>query len=139
MKKFAIFLGGLIVIAALSAGWFLYNKPHRRVATEKPAYMLNASQLFTEFEEDEPSAHSRYNEQVIEISGNLGKVAQNTEGTAVALIRTDLGFINCEMTESYDDLLTLEIGQPVSIKGLYIGFDDLLGEIQLKNCILTSH
>lgn len=139
MKRFAVFLGVLIVLASLVYGWRLYNKPHRNIAKEKADFIVEAAGFYQEFEQDQDLAHDRYDNRVIEINGTLQKISRTADGKAMLLLGDSGGYINCEMHEDYDALQgKVKDGQPVSLKGLYIGYDDLLGEVQLKECQLIE-
>lgn len=139
MKRFAIILGILIVVAGLVYGWRLYNKPHRNIEKEKADFIVQAAEFYHEFEQDQHSAHTRYNNRVIEIHGKLENISRNADGKAALLIGGPDGYINCEMNEDYDALEgKITDGQAVSVKGLYIGYDDLLGEVQIKECNLIE-
>ena len=55
------------------------------------------------------------------------------------VISGETAIVNCELSNPGTiKVNTQNIGKPISVKGLFVGYDDLLGEIQLKKCTIIS-
>jgi hypothetical protein len=137
--KVVLILFGVGLIAAALIYVFYYNKPHRDIKREAADFELTAGELVREFIADEGAAHQKFNERVILLRGDVKQVIDRREGFSIVLIDGQEGLINCEFNESYDVLTEkIDEGETATIKGLYIGYNDLLHEIQLKQCTLEE-
>lgn len=113
---------------------FYYNKPHRDIEREGFDYELTAGDLYSSFQENETAAHQKFYDRVILVSGDVKQVIDRDD-LSIILLEGAGGVINCEMNEKYDDLINyVDVGENIQIKCLYVGYNDLLEEIQLKNC-----
>jgi hypothetical protein len=129
----------IFLIGAVLVYIFYYNKPHRDIQREAADFQLSAEEMVSEFMIDEVAAHRKFNDKVILISGKVNQVIDRREDFSIILVEGSGGLINCEINESYDDLMDkIELGATAHIKGLYIGYNDLLNEIQLKQCSIEE-
>jgi hypothetical protein len=127
------------LIGAVLVYIFYYNKPHRDIQREAADFELSADEIVSEFMIDEVAAHQKFNDKVILISGKINQIIDRRDDFSIILIEGSGGLINCEINESYDDLMNkVEVGGVANIKGLYIGYNDLLNEIQLKQCSIEE-
>ena len=135
MKRGLIFAGIILALSILIFGLYQYNKPHRDIASSAADYRLSADELFLEFEKNRETASSRYVDKVITFSGIISTVQQNQTGGYNILLKGRQGSVNCEI----DPTLNLNIenlleNTLVNVKGLCVGSDDLLQELQFKKC-----
>jgi hypothetical protein len=56
MKKLVLF-GIVALVVGLGVAYYLWNKPHRDIASEDAAFALTADELFDAFEADETAAN----------------------------------------------------------------------------------
>ena len=79
---------------------------------------------------------------MVVVSAELLSVEPVSEQVVSVQLGGDKGRANCQLHSSQSTSeWTNQIGQEVKVKGLFVGFDDLLGEIQLKeahNFIMTK-
>jgi hypothetical protein len=131
---FGLLLAGVLMFLA----YRYYNKPHREVWREEAAYRLHIDDIFREFQTDEAVAFEKYNSQVIELLGTYSRMEGSAESDILLLTGT-AGNANCLM-QAHDpsEYSQLEEGQEVRLKGLFVGYDDLLSEIQLRDCRLVE-
>ena len=135
MKKNLILIGIILLVAIVIYGIFQYHKPHRDIASEKSSYDLSADDLYREFEQDIDKASIRYADKVITFAGTISNVEQNQNGGYNILLKGEKGVVNCEVDATPDvDKQGLQENSHVKIKGLCVGFDDLLQELQFKKC-----
>ena len=139
MKRNIIFSGIILVIAIAIFGLYQYNKPHRNIASAEADYELSADDLCSEFEKDVETASIKYADKVITFSGVISNVQQNQNGSYNVLLKGRTGSINCETDPALDfDEENLSENTSVKIKGLCIGYDDLLQELQFKKCSIIQ-
>lgn len=125
----------IVLIAAIIGGgvvYFIYNKPHRDIASEEAAYTLTADELFDAFEADEQAANAKYLDKVVAVSGPLADVTANGAGQSVLTITATnamLGGISATMQSKEAPALTL--GESVTVKCRCTGY---LMDVILINC-----
>ena len=135
MKRGLIFSGTVLVIAIIVVGLYQYNKPHKDIASSTADYELSADELYNEFEGDIEAASKRYADKVITFSGIISNVQQNQAGGYNILLKGQKGSINCEIDPAMGlNAENLLENTSVKIKGLCVGYDDLLQELQFKKC-----
>jgi len=127
----------IIVIAAIIGGtvaYRMYNKPHRDIASEDAAFSLTADALFDAFEEDEAAANALYLDKVVEVTGDVAEVTDNSAGQAVIIITAAnamLGGVSATMQET--GIVNISEGETVTVKCRCTGF---LMDVILINCSL---
>lgn len=123
------------ILLAGGIAYFMYNKPHRDVASEKPAFTLSADQLFDEYEADEAAANTKYLDQTVEVSGTIAEVGTNDAGQNFVILAAEnamIGGVSATFQENTDGLTE---GQSVSLKCRCTG---KLMDVVLINCTLSK-
>lgn len=135
MKKIiGIALAGLLIIV-IGFIYFQYNKPHRNISSEDASYYVAVDSIFNEFALDESGAYEKYHQKVIVVSGEVNLVDKNDQGLFSVLLQGDMGVANCELDPAENmEFWNDQVGKQVRLKGLFVGYDDLLQELQLKEC-----
>jgi hypothetical protein len=125
----------ILTIGGAVVAYMMYNKPHKDIAAAKIDHSLNLAVLMDEFSNSPEEASSKYTSKVVAIDGLLKSIEKGTP--TYILIEDDKGRIaNCEMLGSLE--ANLNIGESVKVKGLFIGYEDLLEELQLKKCSILE-
>jgi len=126
-KKFKILA---ILFVVLIIGFFSYNYVMtgggRDLETEKSEFNISAVDIFAEFSANAEIATTKYLNKAVEISGNVTSV----NGNVISLDDK----ISCQ-------LLVLEkvaIDSQLKIKGRVTGYDDLLEELKLDQCLIVK-
>ena len=135
MKRGLLLSGIMLVVLIAIFGLYQYNKPHRDIASAKADFELSADELYNEFEQNPETASERYADKVITFSGIISNIQKNQSGGYSILLKGEKGNINCEIDPATN--LNVEIlteNTSVKVKGLYVGYDDLLQELQFKKC-----
>ena len=128
-----------MLVSIVIYGIFQYNKPHRDIASEESIYDLSADELYNEFEKDAEKASIQYADKVITFAGTISNVQQNQNGGYNILLKGEKGIINCEIDANPNlDKQSLSENSFVKIKGLCVGYDDLLQELQFKKCSIIQ-
>ena len=97
--------------------------PHEKTADVESAYKGKASDFITSINIDTTITAGI----VIELSGRVTSVLDST-------ITIDNN-IFCQFS---NQPTLINLGENVLVKGRYIGFDDIMGEVKLDNCILKK-
>jgi len=137
MKK-TLFIGGSIavIIVALYI-YYMYNKPHIDVQHQEADFEIEADIILNDFISDAAEAALKYNGKIIIVEGILNsEITMESESRSI-LIASGEAIINCELDSTQVPELQGYIkGDPISIKGIFVGYDDLLEELQLNNCYI---
>jgi autotransporter translocation and assembly factor TamB len=131
MKKILI---SIFLVLALIVGYFVYSyvyKTHRDIASEKGSFTVTADEIHKEFLADEQKANEKYLDKTIEVLG----VVSSIDLTGNALV------IDGKMFAVFKDKLpqNFEKQSKIKIKGRFIGYDDLLEEMKMDQCIIESN
>ena len=127
MKKKIIYV--LIAIVALAfLGYNYMYQDHRDISTEKAAFTLTSASFFNEFESDSEKAQTKYLNQTLELSG----VVTALDETSITLDNT----IFCSLNGNQKN--THQLNTKITVKGRFIGYDDLLEEIKLDQTTILK-
>lgn len=121
MKKTIIFL--LIAAAAVTCGYFYLYKGHRDIANEPADYTATTAQFQQEFAANDSLANARYLDKTVVVTGKVTGIDEMAKSIIV-----DQKLTATFGTASASDFKT---GQDVTIKGRFIGYDDLLEEFRM--------
>ncbi|MFL1011216.1 OB-fold protein [Flavisericum labens] len=125
MKKWGTLI--VIVIIGILAYNYIYQK-HRNIKTEKAAYALSAIEIRDEFSVNPNQSESKYLNRTIEIKGEVTETSINS----ITLNNT----VFCQFSNELDT--SLKINSQITIKGRFIGYDDLLEQIKLDQCLIIN-
>ena len=131
------YLSIIIVVMIMAAGYFIYNKPHRDILSEKAQYSLSLVEMNNEFLADEDAAYKKYFNQVVEISGTAVSIDEKANERYDVVLESEGIIANGEIIE-IDAQPAKLIDQQVLLKGLFIGYDNLLEEIKLSECSIKQ-
>jgi len=131
MKKKKVIILGVIVLAILAAGFvydYTFNSKHRDIANEEATIVLSANELFSDFQNDESSATTKYLDKVIAIEGEITAVEIN-----------DI-ILNNQIQASFnvEQLLKVEEGTSLTIKGRCVGYDELLEMVKIDQATIIN-
>lgn len=139
MKKVIIIL---LLLGIAVGGYVFYfaNKPTETAADKPSAYVVSATQLIEEFEQDEVSANNKYNNTTIEINGTIADIQINGENVDVTFeLEDDFSNLNVQLISEMKSDLRLELGKPVKLKAEYVGVNTDLGiDVEFKQGIILK-
>lgn len=122
-KKYIILI--LIVILAIVGYNYIY-KNHRDIEGEKAAFTVNSKELLNGYLQNAEQTNAKYLDKTIEIKGVV------TEVNDLSLVLD--GQVFCTFNENPG----IEVNQEVLVKGRLIGFDDLLEEVKIDQCVILK-
>ena len=125
MRKYWILIA-IVVIAFL--GYNYLYKEHRNIESENARFSLTAQEIHLEFNNDPVVSQNKYGNVTIAISGHVSEINE-TEITI-----DDKVF--CQFSEQITQKET-PLNSKITIKGRFIGYDDLLEQIKLDQCIIN--
>lgn len=125
MQKKIIIIA-LIIIAIVGFGYNYIYQEHRNIDNEVAEFTLTSIDIAKEFESNSIDTEKKYLNKTIEVSGEITEINKNdiTLGDKVF----------CQFTERINQKLK----QQIKIKGRVIGYDDLLEQIKLDQCIIIN-
>lgn len=144
--KFVLFCAAIAVIIGLSVAIYMFFKPQRNIADEKPVYTITAGELYKEFSTNEIVANQKYlsdkNGKVIQISGLVSEVIAQAD-TAVSITIKDttmpIGDILCSVGKNDLAKATkFKKGDKIVLKGECTGYVDLTNEVSLSKCVIVK-
>ena len=136
-KNLIIKLSVLLVVMAVATVYFVYNKPHRNILDEEAKFSLSLTEMNEEFLADEDAAYKKYFNQVVEISGTAATINKKQNDRYDVVLESNGIIANGELIYTGDDVAAL-IKKEVLLKGLFIGYDNLLEEIKLSECSIKQ-
>jgi hypothetical protein len=137
MRRKVVLLIAAALLIMTAVFFALYNKPHRSVKGEEPAFDLSVSQLIEAFSDDENRADSMYTGKIIQVTGSLRKMIRN-DSTLILVLGADeeLMGVSCYMEKTQiprSEKLTR--GESITVKGFCNG---MLMDVVLDNGILVK-
>ena len=139
MKK-AIYIPGIIIIifGALYA-YYMFNKPHINVQKQDADFEISGDAILNDFLSDPSAANIKYSGKIILVDGTLNsEISENTAVKSI-LISSEEAIINCELDSTQmTDIHKFTKGDQIYVKGIFVGYDDLLGELQINNCYIVE-
>lgn len=127
-KKLKIVLISLVVM--LIVGFLSYNYVMtggaRDLENEKSEFTVSAVSVFGEFAANSETATAKYINKAVEISGEVTSV----NGNVITLDEK----VSCQLLVSEKTALNSQ----VKIKGRVTGYDDLLEELKLDQCLILK-
>ena len=119
----------LVFIVLLIIVYAVWNKPHKNYSNTKPNITIDSSNFINEFKTNSTLATEKYLNQVILVNGNV------TDRLTKSVVLNN-GIVCTLDSSSLKALGLIQINGEVSIKGRFVGFDDLFEEIRLDHCFI---
>ena len=127
MKKIIF---SLLFLLRLVGVYFYVYKAHRDIAKEEVSYVIAVPSLFLEYQSNESAANTKYLDKTIVVSGKVSSLNMETRSIVLdeKLFATFLDKIPA----------TIQPNSQLKIKGRLIGYDSLLEEIKMDQCIILN-
>ena len=119
----------LLIILLAIAVYFVWNKPHKDYSNMKTDITISSLNFINEFKANSTLATEKYLNQIIFVSGN-------TTDKLTKSVVLDNGIVCTLDSSSLKALGLIQINNEISIKGRFVGFDDLFEEIRLDHCFI---
>jgi hypothetical protein len=127
MKKIIL---AVLFLLVLIGGYFYVYQEHRDIAKEDVSYDVAVPTLFSEYQSNESAANTKYLDKTIVVSGKVTALNKETLSLVLdeKLFATFLGEIPSG----------IEPNSRIKVKGRLIGYDSLLEEIKMDQCIILN-
>lgn len=136
MKKIIILIVGLIVCGTLITAYYLYNKPHKDIASANVDYTVPARQLYAQYENNGQKANSKYLNKILVTHGIVAQIKRDSTITIMLETGDMVGYVACELDEySEHGDISIEKGDKVTMKGIMAG---KLIDVILIRCIILD-
>ena len=144
MKKAFLVILIIVAVGAVAVYYFVYNKPHRDIHSEKAAFSIPASELYDTFTTNTDEANAKYLNKVISVSGTVSDIATLDDGVKIVLATEGEMFgVACSFSgEEAEQAKNVQVGSQVTIKGLCTGYsgDDIMpGDVVLIKCNIQDN
>ncbi len=132
MKRILLLLLALAGVGA-AVGFYLWNKPHKDMATAKTDVTVDAKALFNEYAADETACNAKYLDKVIAVNGTIKEVT-NDEGSIKISLDTGQPFgVRCGLSSTVTHARTsFNPGEPITLKGTCSGLNF---DVLISNCV----
>ena len=128
MKKFFIIALSFSVLAFLGY-WYVF-KNDRNFSSEESIKVTNVLNIITEFNENDIAANAKYLDKMIEFSGSVSLVDFKNK----TMMLEEKVFTSFKP----EDFVVVKENTIIKIKGRFLGYDELLEEIKLDNCMILK-
>jgi hypothetical protein len=130
--KIALFVVLLIAIGSILAALILYNKKHPDTSKAKPDFVVTATTLQKEFEDNETAASARYINKILEVSGTIVSITSSDSTNTNISLKTgsDISSVICNFRKITGPS-KFKTGNEITLRGECSGF---LMDVLLKNC-----
>jgi hypothetical protein len=127
-KKLLIGMSLCAVIASLT--YFYAYKGHREISSSSTDYVVTISGLQNEFATDNRLATLKYQNTIVELSARITSIDSESNGVVLG------GKVFATFKDSV--LKNITSGEKLTIKGRFLGYDELLGEFKIDQCSITN-
>ena len=125
-KKFKIIIFSIVAIIVVTFAGYYYvmHGGARNLSNEETAFTISSKKITDQFAANVDASNKKYLDKAIAING----IVTNVNGKEVILDNS----IICNLKEVD---ATIQKNQKVTLKGRVVGYDDLMGEIKLDQCL----
>lgn len=139
LLKIGLILFGIGLVAGIGTYLYVFHKPHRNIAREKPAYVMDAKQLHDDFMNNEDGSYEKYGNKVIEVKGAVENITLDENSASIVFI-DEMDGVNCafdslSMVKNLEKLKKVNVGDSIELKGQCDGYDMIMGVV-LSRCVL---
>lgn len=129
--KIILIIALVAVLGAIGYGYYLYNKPAKKISEENPELVVAATKLISDFSANAEKLTTEYVGKVVQVKGKVSMIENGNESKIVII---DNG-IKCEFNNLET---TLNKDQEITVKGLFTGYDDMFNELSLAKCHIVQ-
>ena len=134
--KIALYFVVIIAIGSILAALILFNKKHPDTAKVKPDFVLTATVLQKDFENNEAAASTKYINKILEVSGTILSVTPADSSNTNISLKTgnEMSSVICTCHKLADPS-KFKPGDNITLRGECSGF---LMDVLLNNCSVIT-
>lgn len=139
--KIALWCFVVGVIVGLAVLYYVFNKPHRHVGTEKPAFTVLSDSIISEFKTNEQVSFNKYDDKAVEVFGVITEIV--IEPSKVEVTLGEMGScVSCSFDSAFvvshsKIFANYKSGDSIYIQGKCDGYDDIMGVV-LTRCVVSK-
>ena len=130
----------LAVVVAVIAGaysYYLYNKPHDNMASQKPEFTLSAQALIDAYAKDEAASNAKYNGKILDVTGVVVAKSAGAGGSYSISLCDVMSGVSCTVDSAdvapFKAMLDkVTDGDSITFRGRC---DGMLTDVQLSRCV----
>lgn len=126
-KKFIIIFALFLII--LYFGYKYIYKSHREISSENAAFTITAAVILNDYKNDEKKANAMYSDKTIIVKGKISHIDSRTNSIVI-----DEKLYGMMLNFDKD----LKVNDSVSIKGRFLGYDELLEELKMDQITINK-
>ncbi len=139
-KRTKYILFGILFFIIIGAiyGYLQYTRKNADLSGAKADIVVSATQLFSEYSQNEKAANAKYFDKIINVRGLLKTIDKDHTGTiSLGLDAGDpMGGVSCELDARHSsDAGQIHTGDSVTVTGTCAG---LLTDVVLNRCALVK-
>jgi hypothetical protein len=129
-KKAIVIVTSLVVVVLIGfAGYnYVMHGGGRDLSSEEASFTLSSKDISNEFAQNIDKSNKKYIEKAVAITGTISDMI----GTQVIIDNS----IVCNLKTADT---TIKKGQKINIKGRVVGYDDLMQELKLDQCLVIKN
>lgn len=139
MKKFRKLLLPFLLLLMIAGAFYAYKEYNRKATIlndTKPAFIVTAPELLTDYENDEAAANKKYLGKIVQVSGYINTISNSGDTVLNISIGDGLHKLSCKMHKSQAAIINqYKPAQLVKIKGVYTGY---LMDVEINNCVIVK-
>ena len=134
--KITLFIILAVAVITILTALIAFNKKHADTAKVKPDFVITATTLQKEFEDNEVAASTRYINKILEVIGTIASTSPSDSAHLNVSLKTgnDISSVNCVLPAT-GDLSKFKPGEEITLRGECSGF---LMDVLLKNCAIIT-
>lgn len=125
MKKKLLIVLVILVVCGFAGYKYIY-KDHRDVSSEEASFKITLADLKADFEKNDSIANTKYLDKAIAIYGEV---------TSLDLATNEI-IVDSNLSATIKGKVNVKKGDKVTVKGRFIGYDDLLEEYKMDECVI---
>ena len=135
MKKKILFSVLIIGAIAVGIGYYMFQKPVESLRDKSPTWQGTSEDLYDEFTSDEVEGNKTFTGNIIEVSGTVVEVMQNTDSSSTLILNSShpIFGVKCRLDPKFNTAETPAQGKKVTLKGLCTGINS---DVELNQCII---
>lgn len=126
MRKWGTIISIILLIVVF--GYSYLYQDHRDIQSETSVFTVSSKSIFEEFQINSDDSESKYLDKTITVTGTISQIENQT------LVVDDVVF--CQFKNKIST--SLQELENITIKGRFLGYDDLLEEIKLDQCHIIN-
>lgn len=134
--KVLLFFVFFVAVSAILAALYFYNLKHTDMSKARPDFVVTATALLKEFEDNEAMASAKYINRIVEVEGIIGSINTSRDNILTISLKTenDLSSVICTFP-AVADPTKFRAGDSLTLRGECSGF---LMDVLLNNCAAVT-